>query len=313
VGLGVLTQLFTIYWPDYRFPWPECRHSGSSNCTGTISNASTIAQRELKSSKIEEIDLPAKHLDYFIWSHKSSINQSQSHVCAQPCGCRNRDHQKITRVFICRLTKHYMSYKALYDTLSWVCLHHCVCKRHTWANMRRCLPGRRGFAEARLAGRWCHLMVGWIRLFFGDEEACGLFFRAGLHAAHVHCQAGFYAARTLHHDMLACYSTFMLHWSFCLSFCECSRCARPLPCALPRQPVLRALHVPPFLQRLTRHNRWLAVTWTTGRQHRLLHDEGRLLFARQHLGAALQVVKTAVTCKDSLKHPGPAWLHLWEN
>ena len=92
-------------------------------------------------------------------------------------------------------------------------------------------------------------------LFLGDEEACGLFCRAGLRAAHIHCQAGFYAARTLRHNMLACCSTFILHCPFCLSFCECSRCARPLPCALPRQPVLRALHVPPFLRRLTRHNR----------------------------------------------------------
>jgi len=33
-GPCVLTRLFTIYWPDYCFPWPECRHSGSSECTG---------------------------------------------------------------------------------------------------------------------------------------------------------------------------------------------------------------------------------------------------------------------------------------
>jgi len=46
------------------------------------------------------------------------------------------DHQKITRVLICRLTQHYMSYKALYDMryiqrrlwhLGWfICLSACV-------------------------------------------------------------------------------------------------------------------------------------------------------------------------------------------
>jgi len=34
LSLGVLTWLFTIYWLDYHFPWPECRHSGTSNCAG---------------------------------------------------------------------------------------------------------------------------------------------------------------------------------------------------------------------------------------------------------------------------------------
>jgi len=88
-------------------------------------------------------------------------------------------------------------------------------------------------------------------LFLGDEEACGLFCRAGLRAAHIYCHAGFYAALILCLYMLACCSTFILHCPFCLSFCECSRCARPVPCAL----LLRALYVPPFLRRLTRHNR----------------------------------------------------------
>ena len=31
-------------------------------------------------------------------------------------------HQKITRVFICRLTQHYTSYKALYDVLCFITL-----------------------------------------------------------------------------------------------------------------------------------------------------------------------------------------------
>ena len=220
MGLGVPTRLFTIYWPDYYFPWPECRHLGSSNSAGTISNASTTAQRELKSSKIEEIDLPAKHLDYFIWSHKSSINQSQSHVCAQPRGCRNRDHQKITRVFICRLTKHYMSYKALYDTLSWVYLHHCVCKQHTWANTRRCLPGRRGFAETRLAGLWCSLMVGWIRpslaSSLGTRRLAGYF--AGLA-----CVLLTYIARRASMLLAHCATTCLLaaRLSYCTALSAC--------------------------------------------------------------------------------------------
>jgi len=68
---------------------------------------------------------PLEPVFAYLWISSSLIRQnvgslirwfSSMHFHIDQEGfCPRCNHQKITRVFICRLTKHYMSYKALYD------------------------------------------------------------------------------------------------------------------------------------------------------------------------------------------------------